>query len=82
MDESALPLAIEHVRPDVILWASDYPHERDQRDFSGDIPKLINRQDVSDAVKRQIWHANPTRFYRLDRLPDASGVVRAAGPVG
>jgi predicted TIM-barrel fold metal-dependent hydrolase len=69
--ESALPLAIEQVRSDVILWASDYPHERDQRDFSGDIPALKNRSDVADAVKQQIWCDNPTRFYRLDRLPSS-----------
>jgi predicted TIM-barrel fold metal-dependent hydrolase len=76
--ETALPLAIEHVGADVILWASDYPHERDQRDFSGDIPELLERGDVSDDVKRRIWSDNPTRFYRLDRLPDTSGVTRTA----
>lgn len=69
---------MECVRPDVILWASDYPHERDQRDFSGDIPELLGRADVSPAVKQQIWLDNPTRFYGLDRLPDVSGVARAA----
>lgn len=79
--EAALPLAIEYIRPDIILWASDYPHERDQRDFSGDIPELLERTDVSDVVKRQIWYDNPTRFYRLDRLPDAAGVVRTAAAV-
>ena len=78
VEETALPLAIEHVRPDVILWASDYPHERDQRDFSGDIPALLARGDVSDAVKRQIFYDNPTRFYRLDRLPAAPVVTRPA----
>ena len=30
------------------------------------------------AVKQQIWYDNPTRFYRLDRLPDTSGVLRTA----
>jgi predicted TIM-barrel fold metal-dependent hydrolase len=75
---AALPLAMSYVRPDVVLWASDYPHERDQRDFSGDIPALLERSDISDEVKRQIWYDNPTRFYRLDRLPAAAGVVRAA----
>jgi predicted TIM-barrel fold metal-dependent hydrolase len=78
VDETALPLAIDHVGADVILWASDYPHERDQRDFSGDIPELLARGDVSDDVKRRIWADNPTRFYRLDRLPDTSGITRTA----
>ena len=82
VEESALPLAIDQVGADVILWASDFPHERDQRDFSGDIPALLGRADVDDAVKRQIWADNPTRFYRLDRLPPATGVLRAAAAVG
>lgn len=78
VEESALPLAIDYVRPDVILWASDFPHERDQRDFSGDIPALLERTDVADDVKRQIFYDNPTRFYRLDRLPSVEGVTRTA----
>jgi uncharacterized protein len=82
VEEAALPLAMQYVRPDVVLWASDFPHERDQRDFSEDIPALLERTDVSDAVKRQIWYDNPTRFYRLDRLPDTAGVVRTAVAAG
>ena len=46
-----------------LIWASDYPHERDQRDFSHDIPNLINRKDVSDELKRKIFWDNPLRFY-------------------
>jgi len=61
--ETALPLAARFLRPDVLLWASDYPHERDQRDFTEDIPTLIRRDDVSDEVKRLIFFDNPLRFY-------------------
>ena len=61
--ETALPLAARHLRPDVLLWASDYPHERDQRDFTEDIPTLIRRDDLSDDVKRGIFFDNPLRFY-------------------
>ena len=61
--ETALPLAARHIRPDVLLWASDYPHERDQRDFTEDIPTLIRRDDLSDDVKRGIFFDNPLRFY-------------------
>jgi predicted TIM-barrel fold metal-dependent hydrolase len=78
VEEGTLPLAVDYVRPDIILWASDFPHERDQRDFSGDIPTLLERTDLTPAVKQQIWYDNPTRFYRLDRLPDTSGVPRTA----
>ena len=45
------------------LWTSDYPHERDQRDFSHDILNLINRKDASDELNRKIFWDNPLRFY-------------------
>ena len=45
------------------LWTSDYPHERDQRDFSHDILNLINRKDASDELNRKIFWDNPPRFY-------------------
>ena len=66
--------------PDTIIWASDYPHERDQRDFSADIPTLIQRRDIGDALKRQIFFDNPLRFYpRLsERLEKTSTLSRAA----
>ena len=63
VEERALPLAMESLRADVVLWASDYPHERDQRDFSQDIPALIERRDIPDEVKRRIFFDNPLRFY-------------------
>ncbi|MGH7768069.1 MAG: amidohydrolase family protein [Candidatus Binatia bacterium] len=72
--ETALPLAAETLRPDVIIWASDYPHERDQRDFKEDIPALIRRQDVSEELKRGIFFDNTLRFYprlrsRVEKQP-------------
>ena len=60
---TALPLAAQVGNEDALIWASDYPHERDQRDFSQDIPNLIKRQDVSDELKRKIFWHNPLRFY-------------------
>jgi len=74
--ETALPLTLQALRPDVVIWASDYPHERDQRDFKDDIPTLIGRGDIPDAVKRQIFFDNPLRFYpRLGiRLEAKAGV--------
>lgn len=61
--ETALPLAAQVAGSDAIIWASDYPHERDQRDFSQDIPTLIGRKDISDELKRKIFLDNPLRFY-------------------
>jgi predicted TIM-barrel fold metal-dependent hydrolase len=56
-------LTLECLRSDVVLWASDYPHERDQRDFKEDIPTLIKRRDLGDEVKRRIFFENALRFY-------------------
>ncbi|MBI4525772.1 MAG: amidohydrolase [Deltaproteobacteria bacterium] len=81
VEETALPLAAQVLGPNVILWASDYPHERDQRDFSKDIPNLLERKDISDDIKRQIFFDNPLRFYpRLRaRVEKESPSVAAAG---
>jgi predicted TIM-barrel fold metal-dependent hydrolase len=80
VEESALPLAVESLRPDVVIWASDYPHERDQRDFSKDIPTLIGRSDITDEVKRRIFFDNPVRFYprlraRVEKQPSRAAAA-------
>ena len=64
---------MQSLRSEVVLWASDYPHERDQRDFSRDIPALIERPDITDEAKRRIFFDNPLRFYpRLRTRIDAT----------
>jgi len=65
VEERALPLAIECLGPDVLLWASDFPHERVREGFAGDLPTLAERADVTDDVKRRMLWDNPRRFYRL-----------------
>jgi predicted TIM-barrel fold metal-dependent hydrolase len=80
VEESALPLAMESLRSDVVLWASDYPHERDQRDFTRDIPALIARPDVTDEAKRRIFFDNPLRFYprlraRVEKQPSLAAAA-------
>ena len=59
------PLAIECLGPDVLLWASDFPHERVREGFAGDLPTLAQRADIDETVKRRILWDNPRRFYRL-----------------
>ena len=77
--ETALPLALGSLGPDVVIWASDYPHERDQRDFTEDIPTLIKRDDIGDDVKRRIFWDNPLRFYPRLRARLAEPALAAAG---
>jgi predicted TIM-barrel fold metal-dependent hydrolase len=66
VEEATLPYFAQHVRPDIILWASDYPHERSVDEFSHDIPTLLERDDVSDDLKRRIFWDNPIRLYGFD----------------
>jgi hypothetical protein len=72
VEESILPFFARHIRPDILLWASDYPHERAEGEFSGDIPALIERDDVDDSLKRQIFFDNPCRFYGFDKEAQVS----------
>jgi uncharacterized protein len=65
VEERALPLTIECIGPDVLLWASDFPHERPREGFGGDLPTLAERKDLSDDFKRRLLWDNPRRFYRL-----------------
>jgi uncharacterized protein len=63
VEESALPLFAQYVRPDILLWASDFPHERDARQFGGDIPTLAERADLDESLKRSILFDNTCRLY-------------------
>jgi uncharacterized protein len=66
VEERTLPYVMDLVRPDIILWASDYPHERERGEFGGDLPYLRAREDLSAEAKDAILWGNAVRFYRLD----------------
>jgi predicted TIM-barrel fold metal-dependent hydrolase len=65
VEERIAPHIPELVHPDVIMWASDFPHERERDQFGGDLPHLKARSDLSDEFKRKMLHDNPVKFYRL-----------------
>jgi predicted TIM-barrel fold metal-dependent hydrolase len=63
-DEVALAFTAEHLSPEHILWASDYPHP------DAKIPGVVD--ELWDAVKalpdesqRQIVGASARAFYKL-----------------
>jgi predicted TIM-barrel fold metal-dependent hydrolase len=58
----------------------DEEQERDQRDFNQDIPTLLQRDDIGDALKRKIFFDNALGFYpRLrERLDKTASLARAA----
>jgi predicted TIM-barrel fold metal-dependent hydrolase len=65
VEERIAPYIADLVHPDVIMWASDFPHERERDQFGGDLPHLKARKDLSDEFKRKMLYDNPVRFYRF-----------------
>ncbi|WP_437967073.1 amidohydrolase family protein [Sorangium sp. So ce260] len=65
VEEKMLPYAASVVGEDVIMFASDFPHERDHEEFLGDIGVLVERGDVSDQLKRKVLFDNANRCYKL-----------------
>jgi len=65
VEERTAPYLPELIRDDVIMWASDFPHERERDQFGGDLPYLYARKDVSEEFKRKMLYDNPVRFYRF-----------------
>ncbi|SRR5581483_4257431 len=65
LEESTLPLVAERLGAGQIMYPSDFPHERAWAQFMHDLPEFREREDLSDAVKQQVLHENPRRFYRL-----------------
>ena len=62
-EEILLPQAIEYVGASQILYASDFPHW--DHSYPHSLKELVDRQDVTDAHKRQIFWENPRRLYGL-----------------
>jgi hypothetical protein len=62
-EESALPLAVERLGAQHILYASDYPH------WDGSFPQstkpLRERADISEAARRDIFEGSSRAFYRI-----------------
>ena len=65
VEERTAPYVVKLLRDDVIMWASDFPHERERDQFGGDLPTLKARKDLTDEFKKKMLHDNPVRFYRL-----------------
>jgi predicted TIM-barrel fold metal-dependent hydrolase len=78
VEERTAPYIADLVRDDVIMWASDFPHERERDQFGGDLPHLYARKDLSDDFKRKMLYDNPVRFYRFSE-GDIAAARRAKG---
>jgi predicted TIM-barrel fold metal-dependent hydrolase len=63
-DESALPFTAEHLGPDRIIWASDYPHP------DAKIPGVVKELEAAikplpPAAQAEVLGASARRFYQL-----------------
>jgi predicted TIM-barrel fold metal-dependent hydrolase len=61
--EAMLPYVIDRIGEDLIIYASDYPHEPDLAEA---IRKFEDRMDLSDSAKRKILSDNGKRFYGME----------------
>jgi predicted TIM-barrel fold metal-dependent hydrolase len=61
--EAMLPYVIERIGEDLIIYASDYPHEPDLAEA---IREFEQRSDLKDSAKRKILSDNGKRFYNME----------------
>jgi predicted TIM-barrel fold metal-dependent hydrolase len=78
VEERTAPYVVKLLRDDVIMWASDFPHERERDQFGGDLPTLKARKDLTDEFKNKMLCDNPVRFYRLSE-GDIAAARKAKG---
>ena len=71
-----IPLFIEHVGEDSMLFASDYLHfdalfvgepGHDGQPYPGTVATLMARNDISDAAQRKMMLDNSIKFYEFER---------------
>jgi len=63
-DERILPYVVSVVGEDSIMYASDFPHW--DNDYPASIDSMLNRDDLTEQVKRKILGENAKRLYGLD----------------
>jgi predicted TIM-barrel fold metal-dependent hydrolase len=72
IEESTLPYVIERIGADKLLYASDYPHW--DTAWPHTVRTVLERDDLTDEHKRQIFAENPQRFYAFTAdVPSAVG---------
>ncbi len=76
-DDVLLPVVVERLGDERLLWSSDFPHF--DATYPGALDAALERmKPLSDANRRRIFAENPQRLYRLANLRQMS---RRAGRV-
>ncbi|MCH8054927.1 MAG: amidohydrolase family protein [Deltaproteobacteria bacterium] len=66
-DEPALAYATSQVGSGAFIYSSDFPHEVNNAMCKKEIEELLETDELTDADKENILHANAERFYGLTR---------------
>jgi predicted TIM-barrel fold metal-dependent hydrolase len=70
IEERLLPVVVEQIGADALLFASDYPHERNHDEYFHDLPYILGREDLTEETKRKILCDNPIRAYNLQSIAE------------
>jgi predicted TIM-barrel fold metal-dependent hydrolase len=62
--EESMAYAIQRIGDQVMLYASDYPHETNVERAKHEIEELLEREDFSEQTKQNILCENVQRFYQ------------------
>lgn len=63
VEEKTLPYVLEIVGEDSLMFASDFPHERQREEVDSDIDILLAREDITDVQKNKVMFRSAERFY-------------------
>jgi hypothetical protein len=61
--ERSLGYAVQRLGHQVLLYASDFPHETNIERAKHEIAELIEHEELTDEAKQGIFHDNIVRFY-------------------
>lgn len=64
-EEVSVADVIKRFPASCVLYASDYPHERQLELYKHDLEEFQEREDIGDEAKRLILFENAKRFYNL-----------------
>jgi len=64
-EEKLLPLVADQIGAEKLMYASDYPHW--DSDWPNTVKTLVERQDVSTALREAVMCDNALRFYGIQK---------------
>ena len=66
LGERSLPLVVDMIGSERIVYASDYPHEPSFEDLTTELPEFLASQSLSAEAKANVVNNNARRLYRIN----------------